>query len=389
MVIKSKYLFLIVCFMQVIVSRAYAQEKQDSGYCDQYYFLKSLLPKYDSLGQLASSVNIPARIDLSEGMKDPVIVMVRKRLKEENYFFSENFKPDSFDCSLKQALLAYQENNGCELSGRIDLPTVSAMNIPYKKRAEQIQLNMERWKSIPANYTQRCILVNVAGFSLQLIDKGTEVMRMKIIVGRLYRKTPVIFSQLSQIVFNPEWSVPKNILVKDIVPEIKKDPLYLSKHHMRPYRFESDGSRLEVEGAQVDWHEANSEMFPFVLVQEPGPWNALGLVKFLFPNSYHVYMHDTPSKELFRSKEPAYSSGCIRLSKAMELAEYLLAEDGTGWTKEKLEQIHEGGEANYTLVLRQALPVYINYFTVWVEKDGFLQFRRDLYDKDQSELPQD
>lgn len=353
----------------------------DTLYHEQYYLLHKYLPFYDSLTHDRQEMIPATKKDISAGMQNVLVAQVRRRLMQERYKVSEPLKADSFDASLREALIVFQRNMGCEPNGNIDEQTISAMNVPYRERLTQIRLNIERWKLIPPDSGQCYIVVNIADFQLSLMNGGAEAVKMKVIAGRLYRKTPVIHSQLNQIVFNPEWAVPENIMLRDILPEILKDPDYLKKHKMHLYRYNKDGSREELDYTRIDWQRLSPPV-PFIIVQEPGPWNALGSVKYLFPNPYHVYMHDTPVKNLFKAKEPAYSSGCIRLSEAMRLAEYLLAKEDAAWTKEKLDQVQNTGGSNYTVALKQQVPVFIDYFTAWVDKNGVLQFRRDVYDKD-------
>ncbi|PBQ30515.1 hypothetical protein CNR22_01605 [Sphingobacteriaceae bacterium] len=376
----------LMLIMSVCVGACVAAQQPSTGDTfslnKQYYLLQNYVAKYDSLQKLGGWKSIPKiKKSFTQGEVDPIIEAVNARLLKEWYLKNVSFKSDSFDTPLRLALEYFQRNHGCKVSGCIDVETIEAMNIPAERRLEQLKVNVERWASMPADLGWRYIIVNVADFKLSVVENNREVLSMKTIVGRYYRKTPTIHSQLSHIVFNPEWSIPENILVKDILPEIRKDSLYLPKHHIRVYRYEKNGSKTEIDRYGIDWQHISPQHIPFVLIQEPGPWNALGQVKFLFQNPYHVYIHDTPAKELFKAKEPIFSSGCIRLSDALGLAAYLLEPEEPLISEELVDVIESRGD-NYTIALRKQVPVYIDYFTAWVDLAGNLNFRRDVYNKD-------
>jgi len=384
---KSRVLALILALQWIAV--AYGQLEaiepvagDTAGLNPQYYLLQNYLARYDSLQKLGGWSGIPKiKKSFSEGNVDPVIHVVRLRLLKERYLDTQGLKPDSFDRPLRLALERFQRNHGCVVSGCIDVETAAAMNVTVEKRVEQLKINMERWALMPSDPGQRYIFVNVADFKLSVMENNRELLSMKTIVGQYYRKTPTIHSQLSHIVFNPEWTIPENILAKDILPAIKKDSLYLSKRHIRVYRYEKNGSKTEIDRHEIDWQHISAKHFPFILVQDPGPWNVLGQVKFLFQNPYHVYMHDTPAKDLFKAREPVFSSGCIRLSDALALAGYLLAAE-EGLTEEQVNCLIETGGDNYTIALKKQVPVYIDYFTAWVDEEKSLHFRKDIYNKD-------
>lgn len=345
----------------------------------QYSLLQRYLLNYESMLIEGGWVRLPMQKKvIKTGDKQVIIGLIRRRLAKENYLSPFTAKPDSFDYALSHVLQCYQRNNGCDVSGMIDAQTISAMNIPLEKRIEQIKVNMKRWSDFPVDTGEKYLLVNVADFKFSVIRKDCVLLAMKTIVGRYYRKTPRIHSMLTHIIFNPEWVVPENILTKDVLPEIKKNPLYIERRHMKVFRV-AGGKRTEIDPSEIDWQNLKQDQFPYSIVQDPGPDNALGCVKFLFPNSFFVYMHDTPTKDLFKAREPIFSSGCIRLSNAIGLAMHILADEG--WTAEKVISA-VNGENNYTVAIKKKIPVYIEYFTSWVDAVGVLQFRKDIYDQD-------
>ncbi|HEY4800368.1 MAG TPA: L,D-transpeptidase family protein [Bacteroidia bacterium] len=252
------------------------------------------------------------------------------------------------------------------------------------KRTEQIRINMERWKAFPKNPGRQYLFVNVADFSLQVVENDSVVMGMKAIVGRTYRKTPVFNAKLSHIVFNPSWNIPISILKKDILPVVFKDTSYLRKKHIRIYRYGAGGIREVVPADSVNWHRLSIHYFPYELIQDPGKDNSLGVVLFMFPNPYDVFMHDTPAKNLFNKSEPAFSSGCIRISDAIGLADYLL-KNKRGWDRKKIMEVIQSGKTT-TVNLAEPIDIYITYFTAWMDEHATLQFRKDIYDQDTLQL---
>ncbi|MFN3947505.1 MAG: L,D-transpeptidase family protein, partial [Aquificaceae bacterium] len=220
------------------------------------------------------------------------------------------------------------------------------------------------------------ILVNIPSFELFLIEDGQVKLSSKVIVGRNYkddfRPTPMLYSKVESITINPKWYVPVSIAVKDLLPKIKKNPSYLTK---KGFKVLSMGR--EIDPLSVDWSMYNEKNFPFMLVQEAGPQNALGHIKFNFPNPFQVYLHDTPDRHLFKHTKRAFSSGCIRVDKARELALSLLGGD---WTGRQLAEMIKSRKTQ-TIKLKEPIPIYILYYTAF-ERDGKLHFREDLYGYD-------
>jgi murein L,D-transpeptidase YcbB/YkuD len=257
--------------------------------------------------------------------------------------------------------------------------TLSALNVSVTDRLRQIQVNLERWRWLAQDLGNRYVLVNLADFRLEVVETGRMVMDMRIIVGKGYRRTPIFSGRMTYLVLNPAWHVPHKIARLDILPRIRKDPGYLSREHFRV--FEGWGADAkEIDPATVDWTKVTRGNFRFRLRQDPGSWNALGRVKLMFPNEFGVYIHDTPSRELFRKTVRTFSAGCIRIEKPLELAEYVLAGDPK-WNGEAILAALEAGREQ-TVRLPAAIPVHLLYWTAWVDASGTVQFRKDVYERD-------
>ncbi len=257
--------------------------------------------------------------------------------------------------------------------------TLQALNVPAGIRARQLALNMERWRWLSQELGRRHVMVNIAGFWLEVIEDRQTILDMRVIVGRSYRRTPVFSDQISYLVLNPYWNVPQSIAVNDILPQLKRDPAYLSKQHMKLFNGWGTDARI-VDPSAVNWSKITATSFPYRIRQEPGPNNALGMVKFMFPNKFSVYLHDTPARELFARSLRTFSSGCIRVEKPVELAAYLL-QDQPGWTAEEIKK-RSGQTQEQTVRLTRSVPVHLLYWTSWVDDAGPVQFREDVYGRD-------
>lgn len=317
---------------------------------------------------------IRLRSPLKQGDISPCIDEVRYRL----FLLGElrEYKPSwVFDQEVAQAVKSFQERHGIKATGVLDKETLRELNIKPAERLKQIYINLEKHRWLH-DIEQGAIVVNIPSFELFYFKMGELKLYSRAIVGKHYkedfRPTPMLYSEVQSITINPKWYVPVSIAVKDIKPKVLKDPQYLSKKGIRVF---IDGE--EVDPLSVDWVNLNEENFPYILVQEAGPKNSLGRIKFNFPNPFAVFLHDTPEKHLFRYEKRAFSSGCIRVEKAKELALHLL---GEGWDQSRLNNLISTGKT-LTIPIKGKTPLYILYFTAF-EKDGKLNFREDLYQYD-------
>ena len=273
--------------------------------------------------------------------------------------------------------------NLCDGAADQDVPGIEviqpleALNVPVSQRVRQIELNMERWRWLPRSLGSNYLLVNIADFRANVIEEGKTVLSMPVVVGNAYRKTPVFSAELEYVEFAPYWLVPPTILEEDKLPVIRSDPGYLERNH---YEIVSWDQQQDIDPQSIDWSTVDSENFPGVLRQRPGPWNPLGRVKFIFPNDYAIYLHDTNRRDLFRQRNRKYSSGCIRLQRPDKLANYLLC--NSGWN-EKLVDKAMRSSVSQQVYLEQPLPVHVLYWTAWIDDDGLVNFREDVYNRDQ------
>lgn len=342
----------------------------------QYYLLQKAMFRYQDILAKGGWDSIPEDNNLEKIGINAVSIPLKNRLEAEGYL--SNKTTYSMD-DLKESLKLFQANNGLAATGNLDSLTLKALNISPQHRINQLKLNSERWMNEPFNMVKYYLFVNAADFSMKVVRNDTVRLQMKIIVGRPYRPTPVFHARLTHLIFNPTWNIPPTILKNDILPIVRNNRSYLRKKHIRVFRT-VDGKRYQVSINSVNWKRISAENFPYELIEDPGPSNPLGVVKFMFPNSHNVYMHDTPSKELFNETSLTFSSGCIRLSKALDLANYLL-KNAKGWDEEQINKTVKKGKT-LTVLMPEPIEVYIEYFTAWVDEHGVLQFRNDIYNKD-------
>jgi murein L,D-transpeptidase YcbB/YkuD len=238
---------------------------------------------------------------------------------------------------------------------------------------------MERLRWFPRDLSKRHILVNIAEFQLKVMDNDTQVLKMRVVVRKDYRRTPEFTGQMSYMVLNPFWRIPHKLAVEDFLPRIRADKDFFKKQHIRVFENWKAGAP-EIDPDSVNWNQLNKKNFSYKLVQDPGPFNALGNIKFMFPNKFSVYLHDTPAKHLFEQKKRNLSSGCIRIENPVDLAAYLVR-DESDWTRDKILETIMSRETKVIRILRP-IPIHVLYSTSWVEADGTVQFREDLYGRD-------
>lgn len=341
--------------------------------------LKKMLPLYE-IAAANPWASILTDVKLKRGVKDIAVMALRGHLKATGDLKTED---DTgliiFDKKVMNAVMHYQTRHGLTPDGIVGTATIYELNIPPAKRLQQIQLNIDRWTKLSEELTDRYIFINIPDYRLDLIEYGHQVLTMKAIVGKPERPTPEIASTVTRLVFNPYWNVPRMIAQEDIVPKVINNPDYLDDMHIKVFD-RQDEDAMEIDSHDVDWDSAQYDGIQYHLRQDPGNDNALGLVKFEFPNSSDIYMHDTPAKNLFNLDKRAFSSGCIRLENPFALVSYLMQDDPQ-WTSDILEQILETNKTKYVKASRPT-RVIITYLTAWVDDNGNLQFRDDIYGLD-------
>jgi murein L,D-transpeptidase YcbB/YkuD len=342
-----------------------------------YLTLKAALRSHREIASAGGWASIPAGEALKSGMTGPRVVALRRRLAASgDYDAAQTSDPALFDAPLQQAVESFQQRHGLEIDGIVGKITLEEMNLPVEARIEQIRANMERARWVLRNLDDDFIVVNIAGFYLRMIRNGEPVWDSPVIVGTPFRKTPVFTAPMRYLEVNPTWTVPPTILREDILPKVKADPGYLAENGFQLVDFE----RRPVDVATVDWKSVDGRSFPYLIVQQPGPNNALGMVKFMMPNDHAVYLHDTPSRGLFKSAARSFSSGCIRVEDPFDLAELLLS-DNQDWSATRMSEILESKKTT-RINLRQPLPVLLLYWTVDPDPGGSVRFYRDIYARD-------
>jgi murein L,D-transpeptidase YcbB/YkuD len=301
----------------------------------------------------------------------------RAEINEEMQRTSAEPGEDYYDDELVEAVKRFQVKYGLGEDGVIGKRTVLMMNREPSWRVCQVKINLDRMRALEhVIVTDRYAMVNIPEFNLTIFEGAKPIKEMKVIVGRLDRKSPLMSDNIRLLVFSPKWHVPTSIAVKDKLPKIKKDPSFIRRHGMTVYSVGDTGiERIEPE--EVDWEAVNAGNFPYRLVQGVGDANALGRVKFLFPNRHAVYLHDTPTKYLFKRGKRTYSSGCIRISDPIWFAKYLL--DGReGWDEERIKASMRRATPLH-VSLEEHMPIHILYITAWGDEEGDPVFRHDVY----------
>jgi len=344
-----------------------------------YQSLKQQLHKFRELAQQGGWQRLGWGPVLERGMQHEQVVPLRRRLKLTGDLAVDPFPDmDMYDRWLEEAVKHYQLRHGLEVDGKVGPQTRRSLNVMVSERIRQIRINMERWRWLPRNLGKRYVMVNMTGFELYIMENGSEVLSMPVIIGMSYRSTPTFSGLISYMEYNPYWTIPKKLVLEDIVPRQLRDPSYLSSRSIKIYKGWANAK--EIDPKTVDWSNVDEDTFHYWMRQEPGPRNALGRVKFIFSNPYAVYLHGTPDMHLFDRVVRALSSGCIRVKDPVRLAAFLL-NDGTQQKEEEvLENIHLGVNQGVTLPI--AIPIYLVYWTAWVDQDGKVNFRHDVYGRD-------
>jgi len=365
-------------------------------------FLASLAPSHFAYGALKAALAemrakpnrdarqpVPAGERVKIGGRDARVPLVRNRMVELGFLSDEgslawilghsyddmeevSVHEATLDKELSKALKAFQAEKNIKQTGQIDKATVAALNAPLDEGSvEKLVLNMERLRWLPRDLGQRHILVNQAAFALSIYEGQEILWNTKVIIGKPETQTYVFSDRMETVVVNPYWGVPKSILVHEMLPQLLEDPYHLDD---KGFEVVDVGGQV-VSSGSVDWW-SYGDTIPFDVRQPPGANNALGNIKFLFPNPHDIYMHDTPAKKLFKKAERAFSHGCVRVQDPRKLAEYVL-----GWDRQRIDELIGSG-ANQEIRLTKPLPVHLNYFTAWPDETGKVTFYVDIYKRD-------
>ncbi len=286
---------------------------------------------------------------------------------------------DRLDPLLLEALKQFQRRHGLPATGVLNNATRAQLNVLPSQRIQQIAINMKRWRYLPDTLGERYIMANIADYTLQAVEQSQTSLQMDIIVGRASRRTPIMVQSIRTLVLNPTWAIPPRIARTTILPNAKKNPGSLRRQNIEIV-IGTGSQRKVIDPKTLDWETININKFPYRLEQKPGRRNTLGEVKYPLNNDYAIYLHDTAQPKLFKRSMRALSSGCVRVSKPRELTAWLL-KDNPGWTKRRIARAHRNKRTLY-LGLKEDVPVYLMYWTAWVDEDGLIHFRKDIYGRD-------
>lgn len=347
-----------------------------------YRLLRQALAHYRSVEEAGGWPILESDQSLMPGQRAPQVSRLRERLAlEAGQPVGTVEDPDYFDRILQADLQRFQLRHGLKADGVMGPATLEALNVSVSMRIAQLRANLERWRWLPHELEAEYLLVNTAGFDITLQSHQQQIFSGRTVNGSKERQTPSMVSRITHLVANPQWSVPRRIAVEDMLPHQQADPGYLSGKKIRPYR--RTGSGWEVFDPQtIDWSIYNQDNFPFILKQDAGATNSLGRIKFYMPNRRAVFLHDTPAVGLFGRSYRALSSGCVRVEGADRLARLLITR-ADPWAAGRFSRAMQTGET-LEIKLKEPIPVYLTYFTSWVDATGEVHFRPDIYRRDAS-----
>lgn len=343
----------------------------------EYRQLKSALAMYRRIATGGGWPTLKKGPVFKPGNRDGRVSTLRTRLRiTGDLDATAATKGDSYDPGLESAVMKFQSRHGLTEDGIVAQTTLEELNVPVADRIRQIEVNLERQRWMDDNLGGYYIFVNVADQQLKVVQNGQTIHTARLVVGKPYSRTPVFSEKMKYIVLNPYWNVPPTIANGEYLPKLKNDPAYLMRQGIRLFSGSGD-SAGEIDPYSVNW--SSLDRMPYSLRQDSGAKNALGQVKFMFPNRFNVYLHDTPSKSLFAKDLRIFSHGCMRVEHPLDLAALLLA--GQGWTRKKIDAAITSGEQR-VINLAKPIPVHVTYLTAWVNEGGSVNFRRDVYGRD-------
>jgi murein L,D-transpeptidase YcbB/YkuD len=339
-----------------------------------YQSLRAVLVEYLAIASDGGWEPIPPGAVLHAGDRDARVPALRRRLAiTADLPAHADMKSETYDEDVILAIKSFQLRHQLNIDSVAGANTLAALNVPVEKRIDQLRLSLERLRWVQGEVTDDLVAVNIAGFRVFLIQDGKITWNSRAMVGKTYRQTPVFRGDMAYMEFNPTWTIPPGILRNDI---LQKDPAYLANNNMSVI----DHEGKTIDSSTVNW-QSYSGSIPYMIRQEPGPQNALGTVKFIFPNQHFVFIHDTPHRELYVNRERAFSSGCIRIQDPLRLAELIL-KDPQKYGRSELEAIVDGASTQ-RILLKQKLPVLILYLTASIDEDANVRFYDDIYKRDQ------
>lgn len=345
---------------------------------EEYRQLREARARYAKIVADGGWPALPPGGPLQKGDRNPSVAILRKRLAASGDLSSKAMDAkaaDLFDEELAQAVARFQKRYGKDPDGVVGETERAALNVPAEDRMRQIEVNMERWRWLPKSFGDRSLIVNIPEYILRIMEGRKPALEMRVVVGKAIDPTPVFSDSLTYIVINPDWNVPDSIVLEEIIPEMQADPEYLVKNRMRVFDSRAKDAH-EIDADAIDWSDSSTTNHVFIR-QDPWEGNLLGRVKFMFPNQFSIYLHGTPAGHLFALEDRGFSHGCVRVEDPVTLASYLLRGQEEG-DPERIQALIDSGETK-TLRLDHPMPVHIVYFTTFVEDDGSVGFREDIY----------
>lgn len=342
-----------------------------------YLALKRILSGYYDIEKKGGWPMISDGDVIKPGTTSSRVAEVRSRLlvTDNSSSLAANSNPDEYGSDLLEAVKVFQGRHGLEKDGVIGKSTLREMNVSVTQRIRQLVVSMERWRWMPEDYGTHFIGVNIARYKLFYIRDMRVEDEMRVVVGKPYHRTPVFSNEIKFIVLNPYWNVPRSIATNEMLPKLKANSSAYSAGGFEALR---DGKIYDL--ASISWSQYSGKVFPFRLRQKPGPKNALGRIKFMFPNQFNVYLHDTPARKKFESAARAFSHGCVRVQRPVDLAVRVLS-DVSGWDRARIQAVLASGVRTIVKLIKP-LKIHIIYSTAWIGIDGKAHFGRDIYKRD-------
>ncbi len=352
-------------------------------------YLTSLIPleqRYKKLVQMLQDYRVMSKFPkiaytntvFRLGDRDKRIIEIKKRLQISGDLSKNATINKKFDAQLQQAVLTYQKRYNLKVDGKIDKVMTYYLNLPAQKNVQQIIANLDKCKLYPKRFENEYVEVNIPDFNLRYYRDGQRLFKSGVVVGRIDRPTPIFSDKITYMVLNPTWTIPDNLIKRDLIHTLRDNPYYLTENNIRVF---SGKKEVQVTNADLDPYEHSKRHVPYRFVQYPGDNNALGRVKFMFPNKYAVYLHDTDNKSLLERRYKIYSSGCMRVDKPFDLMNIMLTHVKGNYSEGRIQEILDTMKPK-TIKLNQSIPVHILYFTVYKE-DGLAYFKNDIYLYDQ------
>lgn len=347
---------------------------------DGYRRLREALARYEELARDGGWKRLAAGAAFEPGMRDARVPALRARLRAEGDLGGFPWGGDRFDDTLAEAVRRFQSRHGLHADGIVGPRTLAAMNVPVSERFAQIRRTLERWRWLPRSLGDPHVLVNSAGFHLDVMEKGRSVLTMRVIVGTPDQATPSFAATMDSLIINPYWNVPVRIARDKLLPMQQRNPRFFVSRDIRLYP-NGVANAEPVDPASVNWKQLSAESFPYRVRQEPGPKNSMGRLAFVLPNPFDVFLHDTPDRSLFTRDTRTFSEGCVRIERFMPLALYALR-GSDGWDETRISEEIESLR-HQKVGLPQPIPVYVLYLTSWVDDAGAVHFADDPYGREQ------